>query len=144
MPPHRRAARPWRPRATAERSSRRRASPSLLPQVVLLGVLMMVLTQSASATWIASLSLTAVSINTAIYNVNPLLVYVFSIPLLKEPLSFTRAVAVLGALAATTAVAQGTRYDSSLPEGGDRGIRGALIVLASATIYSLKEVFFKR
>jgi len=121
---------------------RRPLKPTL--KVVLLGVLMMVLTQSASATWIASLSLTAVSINTAIYNVNPLLVYVFSIPLLKEPLSFTRAVAVLGALAATTAVAQGTRYDSSLPEGGDRGIRGALIVLASATIYSLKEVFFKR
>ena len=95
-----------------------------------------------AATWIASLSLTSVSINTAIYNVNPLLVYVFSIPLLHEPVSLTKAVAVLGALAATSIVARGTNYESA--SEGDRAQLGALIVFASAAIYSLKEVLFKR
>ena len=35
-------------------------------------------------TWIASLPRTPVSANTAIYQINPLLVYTFSIPLLRE------------------------------------------------------------
>jgi len=113
-------------------------------KVIFLGVIMMLFTQSASATWIASLSLTAVSVNTAIYNVNPLLVYVFSVPILQESLSLTKTVAVLGALVATTMVAQGTRYDPESITGGERGLQGVLTVLASATIYSLKEVFFKR
>ena len=53
-------------------------------RVLLLSGMLTVLVQASSATWIASLDLTAVSINSAIYNINPLLVYAFSIPLLKE------------------------------------------------------------
>ena len=121
---------------------RRPLKPTL--KTLQLGLLMMVLTQAASATWIASLSLTSVSINTAIYNVNPLLVYVFSIPLLKQPLTLTSMLAVIGAMVATSIVANGTRYDSSSPTGGERGIQGVVTVLASAIIYSFKEVIFKK
>ena len=53
-------------------------------RVVSFSLLMMVLVLAASTSFIASLSLTSVSVNTAIYNVNPLIVYLFSIPLLGE------------------------------------------------------------
>ena len=53
-------------------------------RVVSFSLLMMVLVLAASTSFIASLSLTSVSVNTAIYNVNPLIVYLFSIPLLGK------------------------------------------------------------
>jgi len=109
-------------------------------RVVSFSLLMMVLVLAASTSFIASLSLTSVSVNTAIYNVNPLIVYLFSIPLLGEKPSVTKSAAVVIAGIAATAVAQGATTS------GDptRGILGASIVLLSATIYSLKEVLFKR
>ena len=98
---------------------------------------MMFLVQAASGTWISSLSHTSVSVNTAIYNINPLLVYVFSIPILSETFSVTKASAVFLALIATSVVAQGTTFE---PQEQRSGLVGPMTVLLSATIYSLKEV----
>ena len=106
-------------------------------RVVSHSLFMMFLVQAASGTWISSLSHTSVSVNTAIYNINPLLVYVFSIPILSETFSVTKASAVFLALIATSVVAQGTTFE---PQEQRSGLVGPMTVLLSATIYSLKEV----
>jgi len=116
-------------------------------RVVAFSLGLMVLVQSSSATWIASLTMTSVSINSAIYNVNPLLVYVFSIPLLKESCSFTKTSAVLLAMLGTSVVAVGDAHDedrSLLPASKEMALTGNFLVLVSASLFALKEVLFKR
>jgi len=131
-------------------------------RVVLFSLGLTLLVQTSSATWIASLNLTAVSINSAIYNVNPLLVYVFSIPLLKEACSYAKTSAVLLAVFGTMVVTYGSTHApldtdmssvmgqarrlvaSAVPEGSESAVLGSVLVLASATLFALKEVLFKR
>jgi hypothetical protein len=48
---------------------RRPLRPTL--RIVLFCAMLTVLVQTSSATWISSLNLTSVSINSAIYNINP-------------------------------------------------------------------------
>eukprot|EP00966_Prymnesium_polylepis_P328712 7384486-Prymnesium_polylepis.1 len=119
---------------------------------VLLSLGVMLLVQAASVTWIASLPRTPVSANTAIYQINPLLVYAFSIPLLGERVSKYKLAAVVLAVCGVWLVAMG-RQDET--DGADAGVAAAedasrhdswgyVLVTVSTTIFSLKEVLFKR
>ena len=121
---------------------RRPLQPTL--RVVLLSLGLTVLVQASSATWIASLDLTAVSINSAIYNINPLLVYAFSIPVLGETLSWTKAGAVLLAVLGTSIVTFGTAGSAAAFAVSDEvAVFGNVLVVLSATFFALKEVLFK-
>ena len=130
---------------------RRPLQPSF--KVLTLCLMLTVLVQASSATWIASLDLTAVSVNSAIYNINPLLVYVFSIPILSEPPSVTKSSAVLLAMVGTSVVTLGTASspmkagaaaDGAEATTKEGAIFGNVLVLASACLFALKEVLFKR
>jgi len=128
---------------------RRPLRPTL--RIVLFCAMLTVLVQTSSATWISSLNLTSVSINSAIYNINPLLVYVFSIPLLRERPSVTKTGAVLLAMAGTTIVTLGTASsgaavasDGAEASAKEGAVVGNVLVLLSASLFALKEVLFKR
>lgn len=126
---------------------RRPLQPSL--KVIGYCLMLTILVQASSATWISSLNLTAVSINSAIYNINPLLVYVFSIPLLNEPVSVPKSFAVLLAMIGTSVVTFGTANSGNAIADGDAATKegaifGNVLVVLSATLFALKEVLFKR
>ena len=122
---------------------RRPLRPSL--KILGLSLGLTILVQASSATWIASLGLTAVSINSAIYNINPLLVYVFSIPILSERASVTKSFAVLIAMLGTSIVTLGTSNLWSSSGGTKEGaLLGNGLVIISACLFALKEVLFKK
>jgi len=123
-------------------------------RVLLLCTGLTVFVQASSATWIWSLDLTFVSVNSAIYNINPLLVYLFSIPLLAEPPSVMKLCAVLLAMVGTSVVTLGTAGDADATAAVDAdgpdvttregAIFGSGLVLLSAAFFALKEVLFKK
>lgn len=127
---------------------RRPLKPTMRVLALCLGLT--VLVQASSATWIASLGLTAVSVNSAIYNINPLLVYAFSVVLLGEPPSLPRTGAVLLAMVGTSVVTLGTAHSKyvAISDGDaterEGAIFGNVLVVISATLFALKEVGFKR
>lgn len=126
---------------------RRPLQPSL--KIVGLSLMLMFFVQASSATWIASLGLTSVSVNSAIYNINPLLVYAFSIPLLKERPSVTKSAAVLIAMVGTSIVTLGsTNILGPEAVAGAESKEGVLLgnglVIISACCFALKEVLFKQ
>lgn len=94
--------------------------------------------QAASVTWIASLPLTPISANTAIYQINPLLVYVFSIFLLHESISHYKLAAVLLAVVGVVVVAVG-RESKDAGNFATWDARGYALVTISTIVFSLKE-----
>lgn len=109
----------------------------------LLSLLLMLFVQAASVTWIASLPRTPISANTAIYQINPLLVYAFSIPLLQESMSHYKLAAVVLAVFGVLLVAVG-RETEGLSNSKAWDASGYVLVTISTVIFSLKEVLFKR
>ncbi|KAL1495771.1 hypothetical protein AB1Y20_016633 [Prymnesium parvum] len=117
----------------------------ITPTTVFLSIILMFLTQAASVTWIISLPRTPVSANMAIYQINPLLVYAFSIPLLNESLSYYKLAVVLLALFGALLVANGRLEDISRASTyATWDAWGYVLVTISTIIFSLKEVLFKR
>ena len=113
-------------------------------RTVLLSLVLMVFVQVASVTFISSLSLTSVSANTAIYQTNPLLVYVFSLLILQEKASYPKFAAVLLAMGGVGLVITGRQSSLHWIEGESSSMYGYILVTISTTVFSLKEVLFKR
>lgn len=106
----------------------------------------------AGLSWYIAVSLTTPSDLTAIYNCSAFFAYVFSVPLLKEPLRKDKSIAVLIAIAGVLVVAYGdTKSDSEGAtaegepgaDGGDRFL-GNLIIGVGSVLYGLYEVLYKR
>lgn len=97
----------------------------------------------ASVTWVASIPLTVPSINAALYQLYTPLTYVFSIPILREALSFSKALGVLLALASVLMILLSkATSESGTPARSE--LVGDLLVLASAALYAVKGVVYKR
>ena len=106
----------------------------------------------AGLSWYIAVSLTTPSDLTAIYNCSAFFAYVFSVPLLKEPLRADKSLAVLVAIVGVLVVAYG---DSSGPETGgeDESGTGAtasgrffgnIVIGVGSVLYGLYEVLYKR
>jgi drug/metabolite transporter (DMT)-like permease len=99
----------------------------------------------AGLSWYVAVSLTTPSDLTAIYNCSAFFAYVFSVPLLKEPLRLDKSVAVLIAIAGVLVVAYGDTDEGSAEgaEGGNRFL-GNIVIGVGSVLYGLYEVLYKR
>ncbi|KAF4981614.1 hypothetical protein FZEAL_2626 [Fusarium zealandicum] len=99
----------------------------------------------AGLSWYIAVSLTTPSDLTAIYNCSAFFAYVFSVPLLHEPLRIDKSVAVLIAIAGVLVVAYGdTKTDGTADvEAGSRFF-GNLVIGVGSVLYGLYEVLYKR
>lgn len=103
----------------------------------------------AGLSWYIAVSLTTPSDLTAIYNCSAFFAYVFSVPILKEPLRLDKSVAVLIAIAGVLIVAYG-----DTPVAGEDGkvddttaagrFFGNIIIGIGSVLYGLYEVMYKR
>lgn len=98
----------------------------------------------AGLSWYIAVSLTTPSDLTAIYNCSAFFAYVFSVPILKEPLRLDKSVAVLIAIVGVLVVAYGdTKEGIQDVEAGNRFV-GNLVIGVGSVLYGLYEVLYKR
>ncbi|ROT35474.1 hypothetical protein SODALDRAFT_337465 [Sodiomyces alkalinus F11] len=99
----------------------------------------------AGFSWYIAVNLTTPSDLTAIYNCSAFFAYVFSVPLLREPLRLDKSLAVVIAIAGVLIVAYGAQ-DQSLegPKNGGQRFAGNMIIGAGSVLYGLYEVLYKR
>lgn len=96
----------------------------------------------AGLSWYVAVSLTTPSDLTAIYNCSAFFAYVFSVPLLKEPLRMDKSVAVLIAIAGVLVVAYGDTKSGDA-EASNRFV-GNVVIGVGSVLYGLYEVLYKR
>jgi drug/metabolite transporter (DMT)-like permease len=98
----------------------------------------------AGLSWYIAVSLTTPSDLTAIYNCSAFFAYVFSVPLLREPLRLDKSIAVLIAIGGVLVVAYGdTKEGGESVEAGNRFL-GNLVIGVGSVLYGLYEVLYKR
>ena len=128
--------------ADTQRETSIARSLPLTKRTVLACAALTLFVQGASITWITSIPLTSASANSAIYQMSCPLAYLFSLPLLRdERLSLSKSLGVLLALGGVGAVIAAKRCG---PDAVPNAVSGDLLVLASAALYALKEVLYKR
>lgn len=98
----------------------------------------------AGLSWYIAVSLTTPSDLTAIYNCSAFFAYVFSVPLLKEPLRLDKSLAVLIAIGGVLVVAYGD--SKSGDDGAEASSRffGNIVIGVGSVLYGLYEVLYKR
>ncbi|UNI20852.1 hypothetical protein JDV02_006901 [Purpureocillium takamizusanense] len=108
----------------------------------------------AGLSWYIAVSLTTPSDLTAIYNCSAFFAYVFSVPILREPLRLDKSIAVsiaiLGVLVVAYGDTGGGETDESAgppgnttPGAGSRFL-GNLVIGVGSVLYGLYEVLYKR
>ncbi|KAK3179860.1 hypothetical protein K4F52_008778 [Lecanicillium sp. MT-2017a] len=104
----------------------------------------------AGLSWYIAVSMTTASDLTAIYNCSAFFAYVFSVPLLREPLRLDKSIAVLIAIAGVLVVAYGDTGPSgtegtegSAGEAANR-FMGNIVIGVGSVLYGLYEVLYKR
>ena len=98
----------------------------------------------ASITWVASIPLTLSSMNSALYQLYTPFTYVFSILLLREGISVSKTIGVIVAVGSVLLIilqAAGNAKDEPAVDGE---MLGDLLVVASAALYAMKGVVYKR
>ncbi|KAJ4157437.1 hypothetical protein NW754_009081 [Fusarium falciforme] len=99
----------------------------------------------AGLSWYIAVSLTTPSDLTAIYNCSAFFAYVFSVPLLHEPLRLDKSVAVLIAIAGVLVVAYGdTKSEGTKDVEASNRFFGNLVIGVGSVLYGLYEVLYKR
>lgn len=102
----------------------------------------------ASVTWVASIPLTLPAINSALYQLYLPMTYVVSLPILRERCSSSKSVGVGFALGGVLLIIlsgpTGSEGGKESAHAGDSELVGELLVLASAALYTLKVVLYKK
>lgn len=105
----------------------------------------------AGLSWYIAVSMTTPSDLTAIYNCSAFFAYVFSVPLLREPLRLDKSIAVLIAIFGVLVVAYGDTGSSSEVGKADETAAAAknrflgnMVIGVGSVLYGLYEVLYKR
>jgi len=104
------------------------------------GAILGIVIFASTYTWYLSLPLTSMAGNSAVYMTAPVFVFMFSVPLLKETVTFMKVFAVLLCVAGSAVVAV---YGQGNTTTGDSFI-GYVWVVVSVVLYSGFEVFYKK
>ncbi|KAL0942985.1 duf6 domain-containing protein [Colletotrichum truncatum] len=98
--------------------------------------------------WYVAVNLTTPADLTAIYNCSAFFAYVFSVPLLKEPLRLDKSIAVIVAIAGVLIVAYGDTSpgddDAAHQKAAGERLTGNLVIGVGSVLYGLYEVLYKR
>lgn len=109
----------------------------------------------AGLSWYVAVDLTTPSDLTAIYNCSAFFAYVFSVPLLREPLRLDKSIAVIVAILGVLVVAYGDQKSggaegqqdaaavAAAERAGERFL-GNMIIGVGSVLYGLYEVLYKR
>ena len=125
--------------ADTQRETSIARSLPLTKRTVLACAALTLFVQGASITWITSIPLTSASANSAIYQMSCPLAYLFSL-LRDERLSLSK---VWGSCSRSVGWARSSQRSAVGPTPYPT-VSGDLLVLASAALYALKEVLYKR
>lgn len=98
----------------------------------------------AGLSWYVAVSLTTPSDLTAIYNCSAFFAYVFSVPLLKEPLRLDKSIAVLIAIGGVLVVAYGDTKTGEADAEASNRFMGNIVIGVGSVLYGLYEVLYKR
>ncbi|KAK7744673.1 hypothetical protein SLS53_003562 [Cytospora paraplurivora] len=101
----------------------------------------------AGLSWYIAVDLTTPSDLTAIYNCSAFFAYVFSVPLLREPLRLDKSFAVVIAIIGVLVVAYGDTDESQGDDAGEAAnsrFAGNVIIGIGSILYGLYEVLYKR
>lgn len=98
----------------------------------------------AGLTWYVAVNMTTPSDLTAIYNCSAFFAYVFSVPLLKEPLRLDKSFAVIIAIVGVLIVAYGDTKPSDKEADANHRLLGNIIIGIGSVLYGLYEVLYKR
>ncbi|KAH6689427.1 hypothetical protein F5X68DRAFT_203675 [Plectosphaerella plurivora] len=108
----------------------------------------------AGLSWYVAVDLTTPSDLTAIYNCSAFFAYVFSVPLLREPLRLDKSIAVMVAIVGVLVVAYGDQkpggaegQDAAAVAAAERAgerFLGNMIIGVGSVLYGLYEVLYKR
>jgi drug/metabolite transporter (DMT)-like permease len=110
----------------------------------------------AGLSWYVAVDLTTPSDLTAIYNCSAFFAYVFSVPLLREPLRLDKSIAVMVAIVGVLVVAYGDQkpggadgqeQDAAAVAAAERAgerFLGNMVIGVGSVLYGLYEVLYKR
>ncbi|KFA74606.1 hypothetical protein S40288_05823 [Stachybotrys chartarum IBT 40288] len=98
----------------------------------------------AGLSWYIAVSMTTPSDLTAIYNCSAFFAYVFSVPLLKEPVRLDKSLAVLVAIAGVLVVAYGDKDENEAAVDVSNRFFGNIVIGVGSVLYGLYEVLYKR
>ena len=100
----------------------------------------------AGVSWYVAVSMTTAADLTAIYNCSAFFAYVFSVPILHEPLRTDKSIAVLIAILGVLVVAYGDTgtADDGSGDTPESRFAGNLIIGVGSVLYGLYEVLYKR
>lgn len=93
--------------------------------------------------WYLSLPLTEVAANTTIYQCAAVFVYLLSIPLVGEKITFQKVSAVIVSLSGVGLIAFSSKNGSSVHKDDTNTAKGILLVFATTICYSIYEVLVK-
>lgn len=94
--------------------------------------------------WYIAVDMTTPSDLTAIYNCSAFFAYVFSVPLLKEPLRWDKSFAVIIAIIGVLIVAYGDTKPTDEEADANNRFLGNIIIGCGSVLYGLYEVLYKR
>lgn len=94
--------------------------------------------------WYIAVNMTTPSDLTAIYNCSAFFAYVFSVPLLKEPLRWDKSFAVIIAIIGVLIVAYGDSRPNEQESDANHRFLGNIIIGIGSVLYGLYEVLYKR
>jgi drug/metabolite transporter (DMT)-like permease len=102
----------------------------------------------AGGSWYVAVDMTSPSDLTAIYNCSAFFAYVFSVPLLKEPLRVDKSIAVMIAIVGVMIIAYGDKDDTAV-DGGEKKeaknrLAGNIVIGIGSVLYGFYEVLYKK
>jgi drug/metabolite transporter (DMT)-like permease len=103
----------------------------------------------AGGSWYVAVDMTSPSDLTAIYNCSAFFAYVFSVPLLREPLRVDKSIAVMIAIVGVMIIAYGDKEDVGGVDGGEKKeaknrLAGNIVIGIGSVLYGFYEVLYKK
>jgi drug/metabolite transporter (DMT)-like permease len=102
----------------------------------------------AGGSWYVAVDMTSPSDLTAIYNCSAFFAYVFSVPLLREPLRLDKSIAVMIAIVGVMVIAYGDKEESVDGDGEKKAVKnrlaGNIVIGIGSVLYGFYEVLYKK
>jgi drug/metabolite transporter (DMT)-like permease len=129
--------------------STKRNQHSPIPYMLRMTALVTTALTVAGGSWYVAVDMTSPSDLTAIYNCSAFFAYVFSVPLLREPLRLDKSIAVMIAIIGVMIIAYGDKEEIGESDGGEKKeaknrLAGNVVIGIGSVLYGFYEVLYKK